>query len=354
MNHTDTDTDTYFVHRKKEQLLEALHQKINHYYNTLNASGTLALWRRSHFQYNAGYYNSGLVQSLPPGRDIKKIIVNDFRNIIEHIHILVTKQPPKLKANATNNTTPASEVIPTDILLGHYQQYMGMDSAASIAQLYDLLYGAGYVGVFWDYSLGETYINNPKHMMKTGDLSYKAIRPIDVIHDFSPQQCTSINQIPDWIIVREFVNKYDLAVSFPQYKNDILATPSLEARNSFFSTIERVSSHSNQDFILLYRFYHKQTPAIPLGQEILFTENNVLLQTPLKYSSIPVLRTASNTVDSTFLGYSIAFDLLSIQNAKDKLISTILTNQAAFGLQMILNPRGSNIQYKNPQWSLHH
>lgn len=64
---------------------------------------------------------------------------------------------------------------------------------------------------------------------------------------------------------------------------------------------------------------------------------------PLPYRSIPLYSIKPSRVLGTPLGYSDLFDLLPLQDALNMLYSTVITNQAAFGVQTILNPSTCNI-----------
>jgi hypothetical protein len=68
------------------------------------------------------------------------------------------------------------------------------------------------------------------------------------------------------------------------------------------------------------------------------------MDTAMPYRTLPVYRIAPHDILGSPFGYTTMFDLLPMQDALNSLYSTILTNQNAFGVQNILNPRGNDVR----------
>ena len=73
-------------------------------------------------------------------------------------------------------------------------------------------------------------------------------------------------------------------------------------------------------------------------------EDTILMDTVMPYRSLPVYSVMPSNYLGTPYGYSPMFDLLPLQDAVNSLYSTILTNNNAFGIQSVLNPRGNDIR----------
>jgi hypothetical protein len=70
----------------------------------------------------------------------------------------------------------------------------------------------------------------------------------------------------------------------------------------------------------------------------------VLFDGPLQFKEIPIYRIcAANLMGSPF-GYTVAFDLLGIQQMIDKLYSVICSNQLAAGMQNFWSPPGNQVE----------
>ena len=92
---------------------------------------------------------------------------------------------------------------------------------------------------------------------------------------------------------------------------------------------------------------------MPEGRYMLFISNDiVLLDMSLPYRTIPVFRLAPANIMGTPYGYSELFDAYPIQEALNQSMSTILTNQAAFGVQNVYVPRGADISYESIDGSM--
>lgn len=203
-----------------------------------------------------------------------------------------------------------------------------------------LILGEGFVRCEWDTSLGTLRAQDENgKAVSEGDIRYSAISPTDIIRDYTKTNAKE----HDWYIVRSFRNKYTIAAQHPQYADRITAMkPSDDYTDD--SRLFRWNTKADSDDICVYEFYHEPTPALPTGRYMVACDSDlVLIDVPLPYRHIPVYRVVPEEQRETCFGYSPGFDLLPIQSSLDGLYSTTLTNQKAFGVQSILNPRGSNV-----------
>ena len=98
------------------------------------------------------------------------------------------------------------------------------------------------------------------------------------------------------------------------------------------------------DNIFVYTLLHEPTPAMPNGRFTTCLDNGtVMLDGPLPYKETHVDRLAPDEEEGTIFGYTVGFDLLPVQEAIDIVYSTIITNQATFGVQNILAPKGHDL-----------
>jgi hypothetical protein len=98
------------------------------------------------------------------------------------------------------------------------------------------------------------------------------------------------------------------------------------------------------DNIAVYTLLHEPTPAMSNGRYSRVLDNGtVLMDGPLPYEETHVYRIAPDEETGTIFGYTVGFDLLSVQQICDILYSTVVTNQATFGVQNILVPKGHDL-----------
>jgi hypothetical protein len=144
------------------------------------------------------------------------------------------------------------------------------------------------------------------------------------------------------LILREFVNKYELAKKYPNFESDIINSEMFtqNIKNDFLDFYRITDS----DMIPLYRFYHEKNLSVPNGRYSEFIEGGtVLFDSDLPYPTIPIYALHPGSIYASPFGYSVSFDMLPLQRAIDGLASTIQTNQETFGVQNVLVPKGSNL-----------
>lgn len=201
-----------------------------------------------------------------------------------------------------------------------------------------LAFTEGFILCLWDPNGGEEYAADPDtgSIIKTGDICYKKISTWDVLRD--PTK-TSWDEL-DWVIVRQWRNKWDLMAEYPDFTDQIYDAPR-ETTNLRNQPLPR--DLDNED-IPVYSFFHKRRPAIPEGRETVFlTSGIVLADGPLSYSDIPLHRVSAGEMTGTPYGYSPFLDILGIQEVMDSLHTIVSSNQSTFGGQVIAAPDGSNV-----------
>lgn len=171
-----------------------------------------------------------------------------------------------------------------------------------------------------------------------GDLEFTNLSPFDVYYDGNKEDDNL-----DWIVVRDFRNRYDLIAKYPELKDEILRLPS-KNEYEYMDTSSLIMEDT--DLVAIYEFYHRRTEAMPEGNYMLFlSKTAILTDVPLPYRKIPVYRIAPSFILGTPYGYTPLFDLLPLQDAINSLHSTILSNQNALGLANILVPKNSDIDF---------
>jgi len=173
-----------------------------------------------------------------------------------------------------------------------------------------------------------------------GDVEFTTVSPFDVVFDSTKEDSGK----QDWVLVRSFKNRFDLAAKYPEYRDEILKqeTKDQKERYDFNGAF-----YDETDDIAIYEFYHKRTESMPDGRYLLFVESDaVLMDTTMPYRRLPIYRISPADILGTPYGYTDTFDLLPMQDALNSLYSAILSNHNAFAVQNVLMPRGVDI---NPQ-----
>lgn len=170
-------------------------------------------------------------------------------------------------------------------------------------------------------------------------MAYAVYEPMDVVRDVSLTSAVS----GTWWMTKAFKNRWDLIARFPEQREALLAAPSIRDPIRNFK-IDAFAMTTNNDLIEVFEFYHDRTAAVPQGRYCMFLySGQPLLASVLPYHSLPLYRLSAGEIGGQPFGYGTIFDLLNIQEAIDGAYSTVQTNQATFGVQNIMAPKGANL-----------
>lgn len=334
--------EQYFATKPHDEAVSDMERLIDDYYRNLQANGTLKLWKRSYQAYNTASTKGSDIASAGDHDEYTVMRVNHYRNIVQHLMNLTINQRPAFEPRATNSDAKSqTQTILARGLLDYYMREKRLERDLRKAVEYSLVFAEGFVGAEWNATTGEVYSTDPDTgaEIKEGDIEYSAYEPFNVIRDIHLEDWEK----RDWVILKNYINKYDLAAKYPEMADDIImASPDPMLKK--FSYRQKTVTSSESNLIPVYTFYHNRTDAVPDGRVTQFIDSRlVLVDGPMPYRSIPVYRVSGSDLVGTTQGYTPAYDLLSIQDAIDQLYSTVLTNQAAFGVQNIAAPKGSNL-----------
>ena len=350
------DKNKYFATLPEDELGDVLHSKVMDYFDEIRDLGLIELWIRSYDAFNRGLRHGGKLRDTGEQGEYKQVFVNHYRSLLQHKMSLTIKQRPSFEPRAANTDYKSQgQVILARGLLDYYMREKKLEKTLKKAIGFALRYGEGCVRAEWDTGIGEVYAVDPdtNKPVNEGDICYESFSPIDVIRDTS---CESFEQ-NDWIIIRTYRNRYDLIAKYADFesieeeevrkeieklRDQIIAVPSKEQVSRDGNLI---GYHNREtDLVPVYEFYHKKTPAVPEGKFTTFLDSDtVLIDGPLPYDEIPVYSVMGSDIDGSNFGYSVAFDLLPLQEAVDNLHSAVLTNQKTFTVQMVALPKGSGI-----------
>jgi hypothetical protein len=372
------NTEKYFAAKTGEDTAKVVLQKANAWFHNLDVNGYLDKLKDAWMAYHGAYYTdvgSGhKITFSGEQNELTNFAVNHYRNICRHILTMVTANRPSMDARATN--TDYKSLVQTKLangLLDYYMREKRLEDYLSRAVEHAIVFGSGYVKMEWNATSGEVhdYIE-PEYETQTetdpetgeevetqvldengdpvektagypifeGDVMFSNVSPFDVVFDSTKEDPSK----HDWVLVRSFKNRFDLAAKYPEYEDDILKQETKSDKERFNFT---GSFYDQTDDIAVYEFYHKKTEALPDGRYLLFVESSVILMdAPMPYRKLPVFRISPGDILGTPYGYTDTFDLIPIQDAINSLYSAVLTNQNAFAVQNVLSPRGADI---NPQ-----
>jgi hypothetical protein len=333
--------EAYFALKSRDEIGGEILSKVEDYFQYLQETGRLALYKRSYDKYYAGLMRGGKLGRTGKEEEFTTMAVNHYRNILTHMKNNTASQRPAFEPRATNTDFDSqAQTIVAAGVLDYYDREKNTDRYLDEALDFSLFMAEGEVYVEWDATIGPDYTADPNtgQLVKQGDIILSAFGPLDVVRDVTVDS-------PDkhiWKIVRRFKNKYDLAAKYADLADKILSLSIDTGKDKEQRLGQKLDRET--DLIPTYSLYHAKTDAVPKGRLVeCLSSDIVLTDGPLPYKGIPGYRLAAQEQRASAFGYTIAYDLLALQEAYDALTSTVITNQAAFGVQNIMTPRGGGI-----------
>jgi hypothetical protein len=338
---------TYFAAREGKEAATVLLEKATDWTNTLTTNGYLEKLKTCWAAYHGAYFTdmaSGHTITFGGEQgELAQLPVNHIRNLAQHMYVMTTSSRPSMEARAANADYKSSaQVTLANGLLDYYMREKRLDRYINKAVEFSIVLGAGYVKVEWDATAGKVVEEDSETGEKIyeGDIKFTNIDPLNVVFDINREDNNH-----DWILVRTYKNKFDLAAKYSELKEKIEALPTKSERDK---TSLQVFRKSESDQVEVWTMYHKRSDAMPDGRELVFLSDDIIIHdSNLPYRKIPIFRMSPNEILGTAFGYSNLFDLLPLQEGINHLYSAIMSNNIAFATQNLFIKSGTNIDITN-------
>jgi len=344
----ESSNSTYFAADESKKLISALMTKENHFNKTVHSSGYLEkLYKLYNMYYGTEFYGNGNGHEISfegEQGELASMNVNHLRNIGQNILTLITSSRPTMEARAIN--TDYQSKIQTKLangLLDYYMREKKVDSLLKSAVEMSLIQASAWIRIGWNASAGEQvgFDDELEIPLYEGDVEFSLLSPLDVTFDNTKES----SRDHDWILVRTFKNKFDIAAKYTDRAEEIIK---LQTKSEYENDYIFVFGNNETNDIPVYEFFHRRSEAMPDGRYVMYVSEDIELHdTPLPYDDIPLYRISPSDIMGTPFGYSPLFDLMPLQEAVNMLYSVILTNQQAFGVQNIYVPRGADISMES-------
>ena len=353
MSNSSDNSNQYFAAKDASACANALLGKGETFFNLLRSNYYLDklqnMWRAYYGAYVSDYIGYGhRVNFTGDQGELVQIPVNHFSNLARHIYTMITSSRPTMDARAVNTDYKSyAQTYLANQILDYYMREKKLEEVIKRATEMSIVLGTGYIKLAWNATAGEIYDEDPEtgEPIREGELEFSTPSPLDIVVDGTME-----NWNPDWIMVRNFVNKYDLIAKYPAYKDKILGMKPKSDSNVYRLA---VWSNDDTDLIPVFEFFHKVTEAMPDGRYMLFAADDcVFIDTKMPYRVMPVFRITPSEILGTPYGYSPMFDIFPIQEGINSLYSTIMTNQSAFGVQNVWMPENADIQVGSLQGAM--
>lgn len=337
----------YFAAREGKETASVLLEKATDWNHTLTTNGYLEKLKTCWAAYHGAYYtdmSSGHTITFAGEQgELAQLPVNHIRNLAQHMYVMTTSSRPSMEARAANTDYKSTaQVTLANGLLDYYMREKRLERYINKAVETSVVLGAGYVKIEWDSTTGKVIEEDEELGEKIfeGDIKFVNISPFDVVFDVNREDNNH-----DWLLVRTYKNKFDLAAKYPEFEDKILELDTKDVKDK---TSLQIFRKADSDQVEVWTMYHKKSDAMPEGRELVFLSDEIILHDQiLPYRRIPIFRMSPNEILGTAFGYSNLFDLLPLQEGINHLYSAIMSNNIAFATQNLFVRSGSNIDITN-------
>lgn len=338
--------DKYFATANPKDLVSELNCRVTDFDALLEQSGLNRIINRNIAQYYSFVFETD-ESGLSFGGDAQELVqicVNEARVLITQLIALISKSRLAFSAIAqTNEDSTLTSARVANAILAQTVSRKNIDKLGDKMLEYSMVTGRSYIIPEWDNTLGDIYISDEDgKTYHTGDVTYHIPFPSDVIFDY---RCEEVEEW-DWFIHRVRKNRWDLIAQHPRKRDAILALP--QAPDVFTESLNSSANSAYNDFVYVYKFFHKPTPASPQGRILYFSdERTIYYDQSNDYGFLPIIECKPERLMLTGFGYPGMSTLLPLQTMLDTCFSAISTNNSALGVQAITCPTQANIDVRD-------
>lgn len=372
-------TADYWAAQDPAKVLVELKKKEIAFNSMIKNLGFYSMWRIMRAQYHGldpdDTRSWSTQQVLLDGDqgELLRFRVNESRSFIKQLITMAIGTRPSFECMATNSDYDSmGQAESADELIEYvYRSEYGETKEWAVIEN-GVLFGVGWTWLNWDANGGEPVTQkqpvfrtlsdgsqqpslDPKTQQplmreietgeQTGELVLKSLGPWDVFHE--PYVQDPGDHL--WRVVREKRSRWEVASTFPEKKDVILAM--VGERDVALETMIGIRSSSGLDTtdeIVVKHFYHRPSRALSAGghaqgRHIIYVDSEPLLDEPLNYTKIPVVRFCPNRYIGTSMGYADAWDLCAINQMQDQVTSDCASNLSTFGRQSVWIEDGTSI-----------
>lgn len=294
-----------------------------------------------------GKFNEASFQIVGDNGELLYASFNDFRNFLQHILNMTVSQPPNLSAKAINDDSKS--LIAAQTFDGVFDYYFNTYKSGRLLKTsrqtveYALITDTGYTLAEYDpyggNPIGQKLDESGQQVVDSrgqpqlefeGDMYFKARSCWDVFFD---PGCEEEDEA-DWVLVRDQINKYELAKRFPEQETRILTAGGTTSK--LMDWRRGIKRPIKTNMIDIWKFYHRPTASMPKGRfALLLDEMTTLSDGPNPYDCLPVFSVKAMEGLGSIIGYAPANTLAPIQMSANIITSAQMTNYAMFGVQNI-------------------
>ncbi len=338
----------YWAAKESGDCWKHLLTKVDEYYSQLDQS-PFSTWIARNWCYYHNLFKGmedfslkgGAILKMGAQGELSFLGLPHFRNLLQHIYILTTRDRPSPQCRAaTPDYRSLRDCTTIDAVLEYYLRDLRAEKYLYRAAEQAVVLTAGFVGTEWDTSLGPPYMGDvrTRKEITEGDIHIRNYTILDVVRDME----VLVWEENEWVITRDWENKWNLAALFPEKRSEIL-----NSQDPIPSEWGLYRERDRSERVSKWTFWHRPTPALPKGRRMTFVRAAWLEDGKMPdelLGKIPVFRCCPNEILLTSEGWSPGFDLAGIQEAINMIASSLTSNLDTFAVQNIWTPTTSPVR----------
>lgn len=346
----------YWAAEETELAVSSAWTRMEKFYSVMRASRLLDLYRNAYWNRYTGGRSGGNVGISGEVGELTNLELGTYANLIQHMMTLILGQRPAFDAKASNSDFDSmAQAILANNLLETVMRERGLEGCTRTTVDYGLTFGMGRMAILWDAFEGPVFrpplpgdTRGGSVDEKSGDIRLVPLTPMDVVLDTLKEG----SHDHSYKMIRTWQNKYDLMAKYPELEEEIDNLPhkysaeSVHPRIWSYQWSQTTGIYETED-VEVWTLFHRPSDAMPDGRMLTFCGPDVVLTDgALPYRRIPVFDFSPLDMLGTPWGYTPFHDILALQYALNSTISTVVTNQAALGVQNVWVPAGANLTWK--------
>lgn len=340
----NSNKTNYFANEADNAIIGRLQDKVQVYVDFCESYSYFDKVRKSLAYYSGGTLENGQTSwKLNRGGEDGEVLFNfenHYRSLATSLLNLTTAQRPAVEVISKNSDKESlSRAIVAKGLIDYHLTEVGLEAQLRETVETAIIAAEGFLFVDWDRGAGDKVGAMGPDGQPTeeaaGDVRIRMFSTFDVVRDPKAKSWRECQ----WVILRHWVNKFDLCADYAEVADKIVAMgPGDEDAKWTFE-----DGREDTELVAMYEFYHNRTPARPEGKYVKYVGGYWLEGGPLPYKKIPLYRCAPAELKGTPFGNTTMFDLLGGQETINGIDTSITTNQLGRGIGNMLVPSTANL-----------
>lgn len=361
------EDELYWGARRGEKLIAAVRGKEEAYFQALERHQMPRMWRIMRAQYY------GLNPEIGTGFETQEIgfdgeygelirfRINEVRSFVKQIITMATGNRPAFQAIATNTDYEAlSQVKMADTMVHYLYEQSHGEASERVVMENAQNFARSLTWLRWDTEGGED-ITRPdmvtagttlhdgavvdedtptgsQRTMRTGDIDVTTMKPWE--HFCEPYQEDPRKH--QWRGMRERRSKWEVEGQYPELRGKLSGDATADEWARWF--VGNDEQALSGDDVIVRHWYHVKNRhlGLPEGRYVIFCGEHILYDGPLPCSRIPAEELCPNRFIGNAFGYSDAWDMCSVNQMVDQIVSDVASNLCTFGRQLIVTDEGTD------------